>query len=37
MGETNGHNNIEGGEFEDIEDDENLSFDRLSWAYICWL
>lgn len=30
MGETNGHNNIEGGEFEDIRDDKNLSFDYRS-------
>ena len=37
LGEANGDNNAEGGEFEDIEDDENLSFDRLSWIYICWL
>ena len=27
--EANGDNNIESEEFEDIEDDENLSFDRL--------
>ena len=27
--EANGDNNIEGEEFEDIEDDKNLSFDRL--------
>ena len=35
--EANGDNNTEGGEFEDIEDDENLSFDHLSWIYICLL